>query len=332
MTYRAAILCLVILFSPGGALAERHPLTFVKRIGGGWATDKFGWMSFVAFSPDGKAIASDAAAAPDDVSGNLTVWSFPGGRLIKRLPVRPEAISPDWKYAASSSGVADMETGKPIISLGSNEFALHAFSPDSRYVAETVQGPVAAGARIRILALPSGKQVNAFGRLGPSSIAISPDGVTLASGHWQVIKLWNAQTGKRIAILHGLHRYVGGVSFSKDGKFLAADDGGEVQIWDLSHHKLVRSAKANSYGSTPVFSPDGRFIAVGAYGAGTVSLIDVRLGRVVGQYKVSDIGCGSAAFSPDGRYLVTPSTGGLVTWPYDRGGTIHVFSVRAPRR
>jgi hypothetical protein len=42
MTYRAAILCLAILLSPGGALAERHSLTFVKRIGGGWATDKFG--------------------------------------------------------------------------------------------------------------------------------------------------------------------------------------------------------------------------------------------------------------------------------------------------
>jgi hypothetical protein len=152
MTYRAAILCLAILLSPGGALAKQHPLTFVKRIGGGWATAKFGWMSFVAFSPNGKAIASDVAAAPDDVSGNLTVWSFPDGRLIKRLPVRPEAISLDWKYAAGSGGVADMETGKPIISLESNEFALHAFSPDSRYVAETAQGPAAARARIRIRA------------------------------------------------------------------------------------------------------------------------------------------------------------------------------------
>lgn len=332
MTYRAAILCLAILLSPGGALAERHPLTFVKRIGGGWATDKFGWMSFVAFSPDGKAIASDAAAAPDDVSGNLTVWSFPGGRLIKRLPIRPEAIPPNWKYAASSSGVADMETGRPVISLGSNEFALHAFSPDSRYVAETVRGSAAAGARIRILALPSGKQVNAFGRLGPASIAISPDGATLASGHWQEIKLWNMQTGKRIAILHGLHRYGSGLSFSRNGRFLAAADGGEVQIWDLRHRKLIRSVEVDSYDSTPVFSPDGQLIAVGAYGAGTVSLIDVRLGRVVDHYRVSGIGCGSAAFSPDGRYLVTPSTGGLITWPYDRGGTIRVFSVRGPRR
>jgi WD40 repeat protein len=258
------------------------------------------------------------------------LWSFPNGRLIKRLQVRPEAISPNWKYYASSDSVRDLKSGKFIVSLGHNVFALHAFSPDSRYVAETAPGLSGVGAHIRILKLNSGEQVNALSRLQPFSIAISPDGVTLASGHWQVIKLWNIHTGKRIAALHGLHRYADGVSFSKNGELLAAADGGEVQVWDVRRRKLIRSIEAASYGSTPVFSPDGRLIAVGAYGTGTVSLIDVRHGKVIDQYKVSDLGCGSAAFSPDGRYLITPSTGGLITWPYDRGGRIWVFRVRAP--
>ena len=26
--------------------------------------------------------------------------------------------------------------------------------------------------------------------------------------------------------------------------------------------------------------------------------------------------------------LITPSTGGLITWPYDKGGTVRVFRVR----
>ncbi len=85
-----------------------------------------------------------------------------------------------------------------------------------------------------------------------------------------------------------------------------------------------------NYDATPVFSPNGRWIAVGGYGGGTLSLIDVRHGRLADQYKVSDLGCGSAAFSPDGRYLFTPSTGGLIKWPYDRGGTIRVFRLRRP--
>jgi hypothetical protein len=57
--------------------------------------------------------------------------------------------------------------------------------------------------------------------------------------------------------------------------------------------------------------------------------VDVRSGKIIDHAKVSDLGCGSVAFSPDGRYLIVPSTGGLVTWPYDRGGTIRVFKVVA---
>lgn len=329
MNYRSAIIALALLLGPNVSHAERPALTFVKQIGSGGAS---GWMSFVAFSPDGTVIASDAPAIPDDGSGNLTLWSFPSGRFLKQVPARPQALSPNWKYYASASGVGDMKSGKPLISLGDNAVALHAFSPDSRYVAETVASSGGGDARIRIVELDGAKQVNAFSRLAPASIAINPDEVTLASGHWLAIKLWNMRTGKRIAVLHGFRHYVGGISFSKTGRLLAATDGSEVQIWDVRRRKLIRSIDVASYGSTPVFSPNGRLVAVGGYGTGTVSLIDVRQGRIIGHYKVSDLGCGSAAFSPDGRYLITPSTGGLITWPYDKGGTIRVLRVSAPSR
>jgi len=329
MDFRAAILCLAILLGSGAPHAQGRGLTFVKPIGAGWGGDKAGWMSFVAFSPDGRAIASDAAAAPDDVSGNLTVWSFPGGRLIRRLPVQPQAISPDWKYYASYNSVGDLRTGEVIFSSPAGVNSLHAFSSDGRYVADTT--PTPDGEHIRVFDLPSGRQVKAFSRLAPSSIAISPNGATLASGHWREVKLWNARTGARIAVLRGLPRYAEGLAFSRGGRLLAASDENEVQVWDLRHRKLLRTVKVDSWGSTPAFSPDGRLIAVGAYGEGTVYLIDVRQGRVIDKYKISDLGCGSAAFSPDGRYLVTPSTGGLVTWPYDVGGTIRVFKVGASR-
>jgi WD40 repeat protein len=83
--------------------------------------------------------------------------------------------------------------------------------------------------------------------------------------------------------------------------------------------------------SEPAFSPDGRLVAVGIYGTGAVWLIDVRTGKIIDHRKVSDLGCGSVAFSPDGRFIITPSTGGLIRRPYDRGGTIRVFEVNAPQ-
>ena len=327
MSCRAAIIVFALIFGTSVAHAEQHALTFVKRIGGGWGNG-WGWMSFVSFSPDGTEIAADAPASPSDMSGHLTLWSFPGGRLLKQLPGRPDAISPDWKYYAGSNGVGALTTGKVVISVPHTGYALYAFGPSSRLVAESSSDSSGTAARIRVFALDSAKQVIAFSRLQPSAIAISPNGITLASGHWQEIKLWNLRTGERIAVLRGFHRYVDGISFSKNGGLLAAEDGSDVQVWNVRSRKLVRTIKAVSYESIPVFSPDTRFIAVGAYGEGTVSLIDIGRGRVIDSERVSDLGCGSAAFSPNGRYLITPSTGGLITWPYDVGGTIRVFRIR----
>ncbi|MGO9269858.1 MAG: WD40 repeat domain-containing protein [Terriglobia bacterium] len=332
MKYRSVILIVLMLVVPGILRSQSHGLTFVKQIGVGWQTDKWGWMSFVSFSQDGTMVASDGATAPDDVSGNLALWSFPEGRLVKRLSVRPTAISSDWKYYASFHGVWDIESGKQLISLRDDVYAVHAFSPDSRYVAESRSGQGTEDFHIRVVELATGKQVSTFGKHNAFSIAISPDGMTLASGHWNVVTLWNMLTGQRLAVLEGFGRYVYGLSFSKEGELLAAGtDSGELQIWDVGRRIRLHSLDIEGgYVSDPAFSPDGRLVAVGIYGTGTVWLIDIGSGKIIDQQKVSDLGCGSVAFSPDGRFLITPSTGGLIRRPYDRGGTIRVFRVSAP--
>jgi len=328
--YNFEILALVIFLHvlPGFAQSQSHSLKFEKEIGVGWRADKYRWMSFVSFSPDGTMVASDSPSRPNDVSGNLTLWSFPEGRLIKRLPVKPRAISRDWKYYATDHGVAEMESGKPVISLRKDVYAIHAFSPDGRYVAESLSGP-RRHSHIRIVELASGKQVSEFGKLDAFALAMSPDGATLASGHWDVVVLWNMITGERLAFFKGFGRYVKSLSFSPDGGLLAAGtDAGGLQIWDV-RDRSRRATLDIGYSdvSKPEFSPDGRLVAVGVYGSGTAWLIDVGSGKIIDRQKVSDMGCGSVAFSPDGRFLITPSTGGLVKWPYDRGGTIRVFRV-----
>ena len=46
--------------------------------------------------------------------------------------------------------------------------------------------------------LTSDKQVNAFGKYSAFSLAISPDGKTLASGHWDEVVLWNMNIGAEV--------------------------------------------------------------------------------------------------------------------------------------
>jgi WD40 repeat protein len=157
----------------------------------------------------------------------------------------------------------------------------------------------------------------------------SPDGELLAAGSWDLITLWKPLTGERVGVLRGFGRYVYSIAFSADGKHLAAGtDQGTLQLWDVTQRKRLWSITVGGGDvSTPAFNPDASLVAVGTYGTGTVWLIDVQSGKLVDHQVVSGVGCGSVAFSPDGRFLITPSTGGLIKWPYDRGGTVRVFRV-----
>ena len=94
----------------------------------------------------------------------------------------------------------------------------------------------------------------------------------MASGHWDIVTLWDMFTGKRLSVFRGFGRYVRGLAFSRDGKLLAAGtDAGGLQIWDVRRVKRVVSLDIEGGEvSKPEFSPDGRLVAVGVYGTGTV--------------------------------------------------------------
>lgn len=326
---RLGVAVLSLLLAASTSAADGHVLKPVAKIGVGWDANKPAWMSFVAFSLDGKMVASDGPATKDDVSGNLTLWTFPGGRLVKRLEARPLVMSADWQFYASERGVRRISDDAPITSTRGKHFSSYAFSQDGRYVAEARPKRSETGGPIAIVELSSGKLIGSFGSASPLSIAISPNGRILAAGYWDIVVLWSTATHKRLATLRGFGRYVDSLSFSANGRFLAGGtDIGTLQIWDVRHKARIHALDVGGeFVSQPAFSPDGSLVAVGIYGTGAVWLFDVRSGKVLDHRKVSDIGCGSVAFSPDGRYLITPSTGGLISWPHDEGGTIRVFRV-----
>jgi serine/threonine protein kinase len=103
---------------------------------------------------------------------------------------------------------------------------------------------------------------------GVYSVAISPDGQTLASGSAdKTIKIWNLSTGQEIRTLTGHSDPVRSVAFSPDGQTLASGSFDKtIKIWNLSTGQEIRTLTGHSnWVNSVAFSRDGQTLASGSY-------------------------------------------------------------------
>jgi WD40 repeat protein len=316
------------------AYSQPH-LVFDHNIGSEWR-DSNRWMNFVAISRDGATVAANGRTPENS---GLGFWNFVDGTYLRSTAGGALAISADFRYLATEKSVVDLHTGRPICS---NRALLHAaFSPDGTLVAASTSPNIVKGAQIAVLRVEDGSTASAFGTRYTSGFTFAPDGHTLASGHWNNVTLRDVRTGRQVALLRSPApaaandasrggRYIYGLAFSRDGSQLAAgSDNGELQLWDIASHTVRHSMRIGwGYVSDPAFSPDGKLVAAGTYADGTVTLVDTHTGKILSKVQVSMFGCGSAAFSPDGRFLLTPSNDGrLNDGKHTRGGSVRVFRI-----
>jgi WD40 repeat protein len=297
-----------------------------------------GFCYDVAFSPDGRRVASVAVAARD-VDKNVVeparvkVWDpFTGRDLFAcdeghRADIAGVAFSPDGKWIASAGGglsggvlslgevkLWDAETGKLVRSFDGHLWTVVAvaFSPDGKRLASAGTDRV-----VRIWDVSSGAGVQQM--KGHSDVvrrlAFSPDGTRLASASVdKTVKVWDVDAGKLIHDLRGHRDQVLGVAFHPDGRRLASggtDKG--VVIWDVDTGKEFR-ALTGSAGSiaSVAFSPDGKQLAVGG-GDPLIRVWDWNAGREIAQYRGRANGVNAVIFSRDQRLLAAAGSDGAVT-------------------
>jgi WD40 repeat protein len=157
--------------------------------------------------------------------------------------------------------------------------------------------------RVRLGALPVGEQSVSLG-------ALAPEGRTLALVQQRRVSLWDVASRMRLAILPG-QADDASLAFSPDGSRLAmatSSPPGRIVLSDVADPPKAAPLATDGYWERPVFSPDGRWLAV--HGVGGIELWDLGERRRVATLP----GQGRAVFSPDSRFLAA-SAGLAVAGP-----------------
>ncbi|HEY1377737.1 MAG TPA: hypothetical protein VGF55_13140 [Gemmataceae bacterium] len=207
--------------------------------------------------------------------------------------------------------VWDLATGAVVATIDRRPTADHravVLSPDGTHV---VTGD---GAGIRVWDAATGGLVRTItlSRGNPYTVTVTPGGRELVASNDPYaapgLQFWDAATGEPLPAWSMPSPIdFSRLAFSPDGRRLAAHAGAGVAVWDVvTHQPLFDSPAAPTLGTAALaWAPAGRTLASGS---GNVLYVwDVLDGREVARLKQPRKHFQSAAFSPDGRTLVTVS-------------------------
>ncbi|KAI0751888.1 WD40-repeat-containing domain protein [Daedaleopsis nitida] len=271
-----------------------------------------GGVTCVAFSPDGRYIASGS----EDMS--IILRDGNDGSVIATLANHEESVwtlafSPDSKRLASGSSdgfalIWDVEQRSVVAVLDRHNGVVQtiAYSPDgTKIVTSSVDFTV------RLWDANTGELLHKMEdhRAVVMSAVFSPDGRWIAScGADYTAKIWDAETGQLHRSLEEHAGVVWSVAFSPDSRrVVTGSDDTTSRIWNAeTGDELVILREHHGPVWSVSFSPDpeGKYV-MSASNDATIKICDSYSGERVHAFDRHDTLVNAAVFSPDGEYVAS---------------------------
>jgi eukaryotic-like serine/threonine-protein kinase len=293
-------------------------------------------LAGLAFSPDGRQLASGHVQPRGNPQPEVRVWDTTTWQHVRTLAGHPEVIralafSPDGKRLAAGGRHGTVQVWDATSGAAAGSFKAHekgvaalAFRPGGRHLATASDDET-----VKLWALAGGRESRPGHPGGARTVAFSPGGKVLASaGDDEAVRLWAADTGHEAGALRGHTGIVNCLAFSADGKSLAS--GGwdeEVRLWDVAAGRAAHVLRGHRGAVLAVaFSPDGKWLASGGNDR-LVNVWDTRTGREVLSLDGHPGYVGGLAYAPDGQVLASAGADGQVRlWDAETGKRLDVGS------
>ncbi|MFL5246151.1 MAG: sigma-70 family RNA polymerase sigma factor [Gemmataceae bacterium] len=314
---------------PPGALARLGTIR--------WRLDPHG-AECMAFSRDGNTLLTGNSQT------GITIWEMQTGRVLRRLPEKPElrkawlgydtvvALAADGQSAAfgTSDGtlqLVDLETGKSAVECRGHSGRIQeaALSADGKVLASR-----STDKTLRVWDTQTGKELRqlpihelARDVYRPAQIALSRDAKLLA---WvgpfekRSIHILDIAKNRETVSLDVSGQSHCFISFSPDGtKLISTGDGGPSQVWEVATGKELRHVPAlKNFIPSATFGPDSK-VLLHTRGGEKMALLDLSTGGEIWQHPraMSSTRLDVAAFPLDGKTVVIARGDSQVLHQYD---------------